>query len=227
MNPMSRSIDSSPPSEPNDQIPSKLTEGFAELYPTVQVPASVDLAILNAARAHLAGQVHGGGRSMGSLRYRRVLRWAGTGAAVAAAAAAVLLVTLRPATPSGTPHAALAGDINGDNRVDVLDAYLVARTLADKTRPVSLPAAWDVNHDGVVDQKDVDWIAAAAVRVGNVPVAAGDSRLLKSAEVFELAQDLKSLEASANRSPAVLHRSAEAPAPLAFEANTGKGAAAQ
>jgi hypothetical protein len=107
--------------------------------------------------------------------------------------AAVVLITTRPHTPPQvTPHTALAGDINGDGRVDILDAYLVARTLADKSHTAPPPAAWDVNRDGVVDQKDVDWIANAAVRVGTSAVA-GDSKLETSGDVFELAENLKSI----------------------------------
>jgi hypothetical protein len=193
---MSRSFDPSSrmSSEPGDAIPSKLADGFAELYAAPRVPASFDSAILNAARAHLAGQAHRKW-SAGFARHSRLLRWAGAGAAAAAAVAAVLLITIRPHTaPQVTPHPAIAGDINGDGRVDILDAYLVARKLADKSRTSPLPAAWDVNHDGVVDQKDVAWIANAAVRVGNGGVAAGDSKLARSSDVFRLAENLKSID---------------------------------
>ncbi len=65
---------------------------------------------------------------------------------------------VHPSQPSNP--VALVGDVNGDGKVDILDAYLVARAIATHA---SLNPAWDVNRDGVVDQKDVDWIANTSV----------------------------------------------------------------
>jgi hypothetical protein len=44
----------------------------------------------------------------------------------------------------------------------MLDAYRVARDLVDRH---AVDRKWDVNGDGAVDQRDVDEIARAAVRV--------------------------------------------------------------
>jgi hypothetical protein len=152
-------------------------------------------------------------------------------AAVAAAAVAFTVIFPRLNKPGSSGSMspprlpALAADINGDGRVDILDAYVVARTLADRSRKTSLPAAWDLNHDGVVDQKDVDWIAKAAVQVGNRATAAGDSRPADSAAVFELAQDLKSLNANAPPSEAPI-TTALGPAAIDPHSDPAKGAAA-
>ena len=45
----------------------------------------------------------------------------------------------------------------------MLDVYLLARHIKDGDR---LDPRWDMNGDGVVDQRDVDAIAAIAVSIG-------------------------------------------------------------
>lgn len=140
------------------QLPPKLREAIARLYePTVEVPQRVDARVLAQARGSYARQ----------RRRWLVARWAGAGLAAAAALALALHVFVaNPAPaprPSGPPQQlARTGDINGDGRVNILDAYVVAYALA---RHQPLNPAWDVNGDGVIDQKDVDLIAHMAVRV--------------------------------------------------------------
>ena len=51
-------------------------------------------------------------------------------------------------------------DINHDGRVDILDAFQLARELESGAKPAA-----DLNGDGVVDQRDADLIAARAVRL--------------------------------------------------------------
>jgi hypothetical protein len=51
-------------------------------------------------------------------------------------------------------------DLNGDGKVDILDAFMLARKLQDAH--VSDPHL-DVNGDGVFDQRDVEAIASHAV----------------------------------------------------------------
>lgn len=55
----------------------------------------------------------------------------------------------------------LKRDIDRSGKVDILDAFAVARGI--KSGKPSL--AWDVQGDGKVDQQDIDDIAAIAVRV--------------------------------------------------------------
>jgi hypothetical protein len=71
---------------------------------------------------------------------------------------------VRPPSPPAAPHVAgvvAAGpdDLNGDGRVDIVDAYLMARSI-ERGRT---ERAWDKNRDGKVDRGDVDRIAFAAV----------------------------------------------------------------
>ena len=86
---------------------------------------------------------------------------------VAAAAAIVLLIALPQLVrkPGGGPNSDVAiarGDFNHDRRVDILDAFALARQLKQgATRNLQL----DVNGDGVVDERDVAALAARAVKL--------------------------------------------------------------
>jgi hypothetical protein len=145
------------PFSPDDRLPQEIREALARLdEPEVQIPRQLDARILSDARA-------------GFLRRRRFWLAARVAGGIAAAAAVVfvaihLLVprSNRPALATNQ-HLTLtqAADINHDGRVDILDAYILAQKIA---RRESLDPAWDLNGDGVVDQKDVDLIAGIAVQ---------------------------------------------------------------
>ena len=51
-------------------------------------------------------------------------------------------------------------DIDQDGRVDILDAFALARHIESPRETVG---EWDMNGDGTVDRADVDVIARAAV----------------------------------------------------------------
>ena len=84
-----------------------------------------------------------------------------------AAAAAVILVVLkvthheRPAQKSADVVAE-AEDLNHDGKIDILDAYLMAKSLAAKAAQTK---DWDFNRDGTVDARDVDVVALATVKL--------------------------------------------------------------
>ena len=141
------------------ELPPRLREALVRLHdPGIAVPAMMDDAILTQARRTF---------------HQRRQRWtAARWAASVAAAAAIIAVALRVFTyqgngngQTGTPRPQLAqlADINHDGRVDIVDAYVVARKIA---RHEPLDPTWDVNGDGVIDEKDVDLIAHLAVQVG-------------------------------------------------------------
>jgi len=119
------------------------------------VPGEVDRAVLDAARRRLVRPAR---------RRRLRLVWGGAAAAVAAAVllAVVLNVTWdhRGQSPSG-PAALLPADVDRNGRVDILDAYKLAR----RAGAGEFEAAWDLNADGRVDRADVDLVALAAVRL--------------------------------------------------------------
>jgi dockerin type I repeat protein len=53
-------------------------------------------------------------------------------------------------------------DLDHSGRVDILDAFLLARQIE---KQLELQSQWDVTGDGAINQNDVDAIASAAVRV--------------------------------------------------------------
>src|SRR3954452_17632088 len=156
-------FDDADPSTPTPRP--TLSRDLAALYhKPVHVSAAIDAAVLNEGRAQLARNV----------RRRRVMRWSIGFGGIAAAAAAVLLgvfvnradrgggAARQLASVQGAPPTAVAGDVNGDGRVDVLDALVLSHRLQSNE---STSLAQDVNHDGTVDTRDVDAIALAAVRL--------------------------------------------------------------
>jgi hypothetical protein len=150
-------------SEPFDEnnLPRALVEELRAMHARVNVPQTVDSAILRDARSGFAR--------------RRGFRLAFRGAAALAAAAAIIAVALplfrgnpQPApqqarvTPkmlSAAPEHARE-DADSDGKVDILDALVVAK-LIDARKQID--ETYDVNGDGKVDQSDVDRIATVAV----------------------------------------------------------------
>lgn len=142
------------PSDSQLELPRELHRAMGELHDgPIEVPAHLDRMILSAAHIRL-------GRRK---RAVRVLQWS-----FAAAAAIALLVTacFTFMEKTGTGQVAVMGDINADGRVDILDAFVVARGIQHHEK---LTAAWDVNGDGVIDQKDVELLAQMAVNVSKGP----------------------------------------------------------
>jgi len=130
--------------------------------PPGPVPQQVDKAILASAGACLRKRKHG-------TPHRLIipLRWA----AVAAAAVIVLgTILYHQAVPTNHQssiinHQSVAerrADIDDNGRVDILDAFRLARDIESRGQA---DTKWDLNGDGVVDRKDVDVVAVAAVRL--------------------------------------------------------------
>lgn len=115
----------------------------------VFVPGFVDEKILTASRRHLEATRQS---------------WFALPRLLMATATVVIAVGLPwwlVNTFQGSPSR-LAGDVNQDGRVDILDAFALARCLN------SNPSACnkhDINGDGIIDQRDVDVLAARAVRL--------------------------------------------------------------
>lgn len=164
-----------------DDLERHVSDGFrsdlkALFEPTGSVPPQVDKAILGLARRHFA-------------RPRRLvirLRWA-AGIAAAAAVVAVGVVLYNASGPTvyqpaesqlnghitaqrispempAAPAVRAEGraDVDSNGRVDILDAFRLARHIESRGR---IEARWDLNGDGRIDRDDVDLIAFAAVRL--------------------------------------------------------------
>jgi hypothetical protein len=163
----------------HDDLPESLTRDLHALYGRdLRVPESVDASILADARAGFARR----------RRFRLAVRGALVASGAAAAALVVLAIRLgsgpaagpsdvaqnqpeiRPAEPA--PALARAEDVDHSGRVDILDAFVVAR-LVDVQGHLDDRPAYDVNGDGTVDRADVDRIAMAAVETSAPRVADG------------------------------------------------------
>ena len=78
------------------------------------------------------------------------------------AMAAALLVAVGGLWFGLWPGPALPGDVDRSGRVDIVDAYALAVRLKSG---VKVDAAFDVNHDGKVDEADVEEIARRSVAI--------------------------------------------------------------
>ncbi|MEN6578378.1 MAG: dockerin type I domain-containing protein [Phycisphaerales bacterium] len=126
--------------------------------PTGSVPPQVDGAILEQARRRLTKR-----RPM-ILRFR----WAAGIAAAAAVIALVAVLHMQPATRRPQSVARVTGpesriDLDGNGRVDILDAFRLAKGIESRGPADS---NWDINGDGRINRADVDTVAFAAVRLG-------------------------------------------------------------
>jgi hypothetical protein len=156
-----------------------VSDGFGEdlrslFEPASSVPAEVDRAILDRAA-----------RQLGRRRPIRLLRWAGPVAAVAAVVVFFFALDVRKepdpaplknglkatraplrehyqAVRSSPASMISTADIDGSGRVDILDAFKLARHIKSSARP---DKKWDINHDGRVNRADVDAVAFTAVRL--------------------------------------------------------------
>jgi hypothetical protein len=162
----------------DDELPEALVaelRGVA-LRNVPAVPATLDAAILQEAKAGFARRS----------RFRLAARVAIGVAAAAAAVVAIALPLLHQSEREGTAThapvatqmlsvmpAAAAEDVDRSGKVDILDAFVVAKLVETGKQ---IDAAYDVNGDGKVDQADVDRIAQTAVAVAPQPAQPAQPR---------------------------------------------------
>ena len=135
--------------------PPSLKTGLGGLFPTPAVSRFTDQQILAAANQ----------QSVRRNRMRWTIRYA---IGSVAAAAAVILIAVKmthreqPSFEADRAAVASSEDVNRDGKLDILDAYFMARKAAANE---PLAKEWDFNHDGTVDSKDVDVVALSAVKI--------------------------------------------------------------
>jgi hypothetical protein len=138
---------------------------FARAAIATEPPTALDLPMAALAERH-AARVRtelAAPKRLERARAVRIAPWIAAAAGIAVVVAAGSLWRFRAAEPARSAAKALeparAEDVNRDGRVDVLDAFALARALeAGGGR-----REWDLNRDGAVDDRDVDAVALAAV----------------------------------------------------------------
>lgn len=159
----------------------KLAEDLNALFGSgLSVPAEVDRAVIDRANRHFVRRG----------RRRPWSRWAASAAAAAAVIIFAVVLQTQFSGPSEqesksdqyfsaplaqrksksdqfvsttlVAKARLATDIDENGRVDILDAFKLARHIESAE---VREAKWDINGDGQVNREDVDVVAFAAVRL--------------------------------------------------------------
>jgi hypothetical protein len=150
---------SNPNEHPEDgglEAPPRLAVAFRNLpQQRIFIPCTLDEAVLGETRRRLRKRV------MHRLDWSLLRFWL-------PAAAVIIFVGLLAYLFSGTflraPRQPLLvrEDLNHDGRVDILDAFALARAIKSEA---SLDHRLDINGDGVIDERDVATIAAQAVKL--------------------------------------------------------------
>lgn len=160
----------------DEDLDLRVSAGFSEdlrtlFKPQLSVPPEVDRVIIDQANRRLV-QRHWRHRIFHHISIWRI-----------AAAAAVIIFAFSlnltqkpgPSTSRSVLAEAQAVDIDRNGRVDILDAFKLARYVesADRSKTNLSPVSgtgqalqkqgWDINGDGLVNRKDVDLVASAAV----------------------------------------------------------------
>jgi hypothetical protein len=141
---------------PHDEphIPSKLADALRHAHEPA--PMSFD-ALDDAVMAATRGELERRSRPI----VFRPAPWLAAAALIAFGVTAWMI--WQPQQTAPTPGARLTiarEDIDASGRVDILDAFVIARTIERGRTP---DPAWDLNADGTVDHADVDLVAGASV----------------------------------------------------------------
>lgn len=146
------------PSDHEFELPEPLRRAL-ERHGRIEETNSAEVGELD--RAVLSGV----GPALARARARHLRRRISLVLLPVAAAAALLFLFQRlgPHTREMAPELrAMAEDLDRNGRVDILDAFQLAREL----ELGNAPRGRDVNGDGRIDREDVEYIAHLAVRLG-------------------------------------------------------------
>ena len=123
----------------------------------IEVPTDIDDVVMAAARSALRE------RRGGNIATRHWARWTAVAAGLALLVWTGSLMTSKPVVQPAALRTLVSGpgDFDRSGRVDILDAFALARQLDSDIAPTF----GDFNGDGRIDRADVDAIAMAAVRL--------------------------------------------------------------
>ena len=145
----------------DEDLDLRVSAGFSEdlrtlFKPQLSVPPEVDRAIIDKAHQHFIPK-HWRHRI-----FQHVSLWRIAAAAAVIIFAFSLNLTQKPGPTINSSFIveAQAVDIDRNGRVNILDAFKLARHIESANRT---DKKWDINEDGVVNGKDVDLVASAAV----------------------------------------------------------------
>ena len=141
------------PQDDDPQAPPKLVAALKDSQKRrLLVPLAIDEAVLGRASEHL--KHHAKRRP----HWKSLAPWAAIAASLTFGALCVHTLSKR-----GIKSASFVGeDFNRDGRVDILDAFGLARQIESGA---TIEARWDINGDGQVSRADVQAIAVRAVSV--------------------------------------------------------------
>ncbi len=145
----------------DEDLDLRVSAGFSEdlrtlFKPQLSVPPEVDRAVIDKSHQHFIPK-HWRHRI-----FQHVSLWRIAAAAAVIIFAFSLNLTQKPGPTTSQSNLveAQAVDIDRNGRVDILDAFKLARHIESANRT---DKKWDINEDGVVNGKDVDLVASAAV----------------------------------------------------------------
>jgi hypothetical protein len=107
-------------------------------------------------------RVHFARRHRLRLLLRRTVYPVAAAAAIALAVMHFYPMNRQAAGPISVARTSNPEDIDGNGRVDIRDAFLLARRLETDEQP---DLQWDLNGDGLIDRRDVDLVATTAVKL--------------------------------------------------------------
>jgi hypothetical protein len=141
------------------RVSQKFSEDLNIIFkPHFSIHPEVDRIVLDRANQQFT-QMHWGHRI---LRHISIWRIAAAAAVIIFAFSLNLTQKPGPTTNQSLLVEARAVDIDRNGRVDILDAFKLARYVESAGRTEK---KWDINGDGQINSSDVDLVASAAVRL--------------------------------------------------------------
>jgi len=141
------------------RVSKKFSEDINILFkPQFSIPPEVDRAVMDKVRQEFTRKHW----SHHILRHINIWRIAAAAAVIIFAFSLNLTQESGPTTSKSLLVEVRAVDIDENGRVDILDAFKLARYVESTE---CTEKKWDINGDGLVNSNDVDLVASAAVRL--------------------------------------------------------------